>query len=274
MIDGALRPSLSGILHYHLLPVRRRTVLANMRRVFRRELSEADRRRLAQCFYGHLIRTLREHASMIWTSERRLSALVDVVGVEHASKAAEQGKGLLILTGHFGNWEMAAVAALLQYEQFRDRFHVIRKRLVAPLEWIAPRRFRKVGFDVFPRDGALVRAADALERNDAVIYIMDQHASRGPKAVEVEFFGSRVWTNRGLALLAGHTGAAVIPATSYRTRDGRHVMRFEPPLPWITAEDSEEEIYLNTRQYNQVLERFILEHPDQWFWMHQRWKQL
>jgi KDO2-lipid IV(A) lauroyltransferase len=101
---------------------------------------------------------------------------------------------------------------------------------------------------------------------------MDQHNKVGAKAVAVEFFGKKAGTHRSLALVARQSGAPVIPAVGYRRPNGRHVMKFHPPLEWINAEHHREEIYLNTLVYNQVLERFVLDHPDQWFWMHRRWK--
>lgn len=268
----ALKPSLSGRLFYHLLPARRRTVLDNMSIVFGETLTGPERQRLAQCFYGHLMRTARENFSMTFMTDRKLASLVDVEGVEHPLAAAEKGKGVLMLSGHFGNWEMAAVASFLKFQEFRNRLHVIRKRLFGPLEWIMPGRFRKFGFGVIPLEGALGTALDALERNDALIFIMDQHASRRGKALGLDFFGSLAWTQGSLALLAGHTGAPVIPAVCYRTAAGRHVLRFEPEIPWIAADSPDEELRLNTIEYNKVLERFVLEHPEQWFWMHRRWK--
>jgi KDO2-lipid IV(A) lauroyltransferase len=278
-IPADLRPSLAGSLFYWFLPVRRSTVLANMRRVFGEGASEKDIRRLARCFYSHLLRSIRENLSLVWTSTRRHTSLVELQGVEHMLKAAERGKGLLVLSGHFGNWEYAAIGAIRQFEEYRGRFHIIRKRLSRGLEGWVVRRCERAGLRVIERRDALVRSSEALEQNDAVVYIMDQHASvgrkrgRNPKSLHVEFFGRKAWTNRSLSLLAANTGAAVVPATSYRRPDGTHVMRFEEPLEWIGAEDTKEELLLNTRRYNEVLERFVLEHPDQWFWMHRRWKE-
>ena len=95
---------------------------------------------------------------------------------------------------------------------------------------------------------------------------MDQHNKVGSKAIAVEFFGRKAGTNRSLALVARQSGAPVIPAVSYRGADGRHVMKFHPPLEWISARSPREEVYLNTLGYNRVLERFVLDHPDQWLW--------
>jgi len=267
-----LKPSLLGSAIYSLVPFRRRIVMENLRQVFGDRLSEPEMRRLARCFYSHSATTIGENLAMMASSVRRIAAKVDVVGIEHVLKAAELGNGVLILTGHFGNWELSAIAAMLQFKKYQNRFHVIRKSLTPGLEDIVFGRFRKAGLRIISPVNALVGVFDALEMNDVVIFIMDQHAVLGSKAIAVEFFGREAGTNRSLALVARQSGAPVIPASSYRKPDGRHVMQFHPPLEWISADNSREEIYRNTLGYNQVLERFVLDHPDQWLWIHRRWK--
>ncbi len=267
-----LRPSLLGSAFFSLLPVRRRVVMENLRQAYGDLLTEVEQRRLARCIYGHVAKTIKENLLMLVSSERRIAGQVEVIGVEHMLKAAEQGKGVLILTGHFGNWELSAVGAMLQFERYQNRFHVIRKSLGLGLEQAVFGRFHKAGLRVMKRNDALTKTLDALEQNDVVIFIMDQHNKVGSKAVAVDFFGKKAGTHRSMALIARQSGAPVIPAVSYRLPDGRHVMKFHPPLEWITAENHREEIYLNTLGYNRVLEGFVLDHPDQWLWMHRRWK--
>jgi KDO2-lipid IV(A) lauroyltransferase len=267
-----LRPSLLGSAFFSLFPVRKRVVMENLRQAYGDLLSEPERLRLARCFYGHVAKTLRETLLMMVSSERRIADQVDVIGVEHVREAAKRGNGILILTGHFGNWELSAVGAMLQFREYRNRFHVIRKSLGPGLERVVFGRFRKAGLRVIKRNEALTKALDALEKNDVVIFIMDQHNKVGAKAVAVEFFGKEAGTHRSLALIARQSGAPVIPAVAYRQPDGRHVMKFHPPLEWITAGNHREEIYLNTLGYNRVLEGFVLDQPDQWLWMHRRWK--
>jgi KDO2-lipid IV(A) lauroyltransferase len=246
--------------------------MENLRHAFGNRLDELELRQLARCFYGHVAKTIAENLAMMVSSERRIANRVDVIGVEHVLTAAEQGNGVLILTGHFGNWELSAVGAMLQFKQYRNRFHVIRKSLGLGLERVVFGRFRKTGLRVIRRDDALTKTLDALEKNDVVIFIMDQHNKVGAKAVAAEFFGKKAGTHRSLALVARQSGAPVIPAVAHRRPDGRHVMNFHPPLEWIAAENHRDEIYLNTLGYNRVLERFVLDHPDQWLWMHRRWK--
>lgn len=110
-----------------------------------------------------------------------------------------------------------------------------------------------------------------LERGAILVYVLDQHAS-GRERIVVDFLGHAASTFKSLAVLALNTGALVIPASCWREPDGTHVLRFEEPLPLIRCEDTSEAIRRNTQSYNAALERPLLRHPDQWIWMHRRWK--
>jgi KDO2-lipid IV(A) lauroyltransferase len=90
--------------------------------------------------------------------------------------------------------------------------------------------------------------------------------------VVVDFFDHPSGTSRSMAILTMSTGAAVVPTSSWRETDGTHVVRFEDPIPHIECENTNEAIRLNTRAYNVALERMLLRHPEQWIWMHRRWK--
>jgi KDO2-lipid IV(A) lauroyltransferase len=182
-----LKPSPLGSALFSLVPVRRRVVMENLQQVFGDQLGERERRRLARCFYGHVAKTIKENLLMMMSSERRIAGRVDVSGVENVLAAAEHGNGVLILTGHFGNWELSAVGAMLQFKKYRNRFHVIRKSLGLGLERVVFGRFRKAGLRVIGRIGALQKVLDALKENDVVIFIMDQHNKVGAKAVAAEF---------------------------------------------------------------------------------------
>jgi KDO2-lipid IV(A) lauroyltransferase len=133
------------------------------------------------------------------------------------------------------------------------------------------RRFRKAGLGVLPKKGALDAILDRLGAGDAVAFVLDQHAV-GRDGVHSEFFGHPAATFRSLAIVALATGAPVVPLASWREPDGCHVLRFEDPLPLIERDDPDEAIRANTRAYNAVLERLVLRHPEQWFWVHRRWK--
>jgi KDO2-lipid IV(A) lauroyltransferase len=192
-----------------------------------------------------------------------LDALVAALG---------QGKGVLILTGHFGNFEVATAAGLDSYPQARGRFWFVRRPVKPPwLDRLVARRFARAGFGILPKRGGLDAILDKLAAGDLVVFPFDQHASR-KDGVLVEFFGHPAGTFRSLAVIALSTGAPVVPAASWREPDGSHVLRFEPALALIEHPDANEAIRLNTRAYNAALERLVVRHPEQWWWTHRRWK--
>ncbi len=274
-MDLQSEPSFFDKLVYTLIPIRRQTVCHNMGIVFGNRLSAIQIKKLAQCFYGHMARLILENVTSSWMDDDAIRRRVRVVGHEFVIKAAEQKKGVLLLTGHFGNWEFAPVGTVLQFEMFRGRFHVLRKLLANKgFERLLFRRFYNAGLNVIPKQkNALDQVLDALGKNDVVAFIMDQYARPDRDGILVDFFGKEAGTYKSLALIARQTHAPVIPAVCYRESFGRHVMEFLEPLRWIEDEDPDEEIRKNTRQYNQMLETMILRHPDQWLWFHRRWKQ-
>jgi len=265
---------LSGRLLYRLLPVRRAIILSNLRRVYANTLSEAEIVELAQAHYGHLWQLAGEFLRFRWLSAARKSALVRVENLDSFIAAFRQGKGVLVLTGHFGNWEVATLAGIVNYPEVRGRFHFVR-RPIKPgwLDALVTRRFEKGGFGVIGKRGSLDRILDLLARGDVIVFPFDQHAGP-PDGIEVDFFGHPAWTFKSLAIIAMATGAPVMPAASWREPDGRHVLRFSEPMLPIESENPNEAIRLNTRAYNAALEKLILARPEQWYWVHRRWKEV
>lgn len=271
-----LKPTAWGRLLYYCVPFRRGVVWNNLQLVFGQSLSIAEIKHVALAFYSHLARSLAENIALRFQSEQKLAEQVIVLGAEHVLQAAEQKKGVLLLAGHFGNWELAPMAAILNFKQYQHRFHVIRKTIgIKFIERLLFRRFDSVGLQVIAKKNALEKVCEVLEKNDAVIFIFDQHASiKAKDGIAVDFFGKKAGTYRSLAMIAQYSGAPVIPSVCYRREDGKHVAEFLPALPWIKHENAREEIRLNTLQYNQVIEQWVLAHPEQWLWMHKRWKQV
>jgi len=263
-----------GQLLYRFLPFRRSVILENLRRVFGTRIADAEIERLAQGHYAHLARLFGELLRYRWFSEERRKALVRLEGVKTLDDALARGKGVLILTGHFGNFEVSTLAGLAQFPEVRGRIHFVRRPIKpAWLDALLNRRMRSAGFGIIGKRGSLDSMLASLEKGDVIVFPFDQHAGR-PDGIAVEFFGHPAGTFKSLAIIALATGAPVLPASSWRQPDGTHVLSFEAPLPVIADEDPDREIRLNTRAYNQALERLVLRRPEQWWWVHRRWKPL
>ena len=261
-----------GTLFYYLFPFRRRLVLSNMRLVFGEVLGEEDLRRLAQSYYAHFVRFMIEFGRLPFMSAKKRQAWVRVENMESPLRAHNNGRGVLILTGHFGNWEAATVAGIGQFPKYRNRFHFVWRPLKPPLlNNFITRRFQQAGFGSIAKRGSLDTILDLLDQGSGIVFVFDQHADKRDGIV-VDFFGRPAGTFKSLAIIALSTKADVVPASSWREPDGTHVLRFEDPLALIEHEDTREAIRLNTRAYNAALERMLLRHPEQWIWMHRRWK--
>jgi lauroyl/myristoyl acyltransferase len=291
-----VEPSLGGKIVYHLLPSRRRTVIQNIQRAFPELTERKQIIRIAQAFYGHLFRAIFELARGAFMSSEMRSRLVRIEGAE-SLRAAAAGKGALLLTGHFGNWELAVPIAIGNFPEWQGRVNIIRdfgagtdalavqragrggflvarqirSRLVGFLSYHAFRRFNRAGMKVISQGGAVRRTLSRLRAQEAVVFVLDHHAG-GRNRILVDFMGYPAYTFRSLAVIALASEAPVVPIACYRDTDGTHVVRFDPPLQTIRTGNVTNDIRENTELYNKTLVRLIREHPDQWFWFHERWR--
>ena len=266
------KPGLGGRLLMRLSPFRTDVILSNIRTVFPK-LSASETHKLGELFCDHLLRSLRENVTFRFMSDAKLKASIRVVGQEHLFQASAGGQGVLVFTGHFGNFERSPVAAIGHYPEFKGRFHILRRPIANRfIERALFSRYYRAGLDIIPKRDSIHHVFDLLSLNDAIVFVMDQYAKASKEGVDVEFFGKKAGTFRSLALVAKRSGAPVVPSYTYREDDGGHVMEFFPALNWIEDEDADSEIYRNTLAYNQSLETMVSAHPDQWWWPHRRWK--
>lgn len=262
----------AGRFFFRLLPFRRRVIIGNLRRVFGAAVPASGIERIAQAHYAHLWRLLVEFVLFRFLSAARKRAMVRIENLDVFVRALALGKGVLVLTGHFGNWEVATVAGLQNYPEVRGRFHFVR-RPIKPrwLDALVTRRFNASGFGVIGKRGSLDRIVSVLEQGDIVVFPFDQYAG-GPDGIDVEFFGELAGTFKSLAIIALATGAPVVPAACWREEGGQHVLRFEEPVAAVDVANVNDSIARTTRAYNAALERLVLRHPEQWWWVHRRWK--
>ncbi len=265
-------PPWYGKLAYYVFPLRKRVVLENLRRVYGSTLDDSQIEGIAKGFYAHHLRSLWEALKMSFLSKRAKQDMIRIEGGENLEKALEEGRGVLLLTGHFGNWEVSTVAGISQFTEYRGRFHFIRRPLKP--KWLndfVMGRFHRAGFGTIEKEDSLDEILDLLEANHIVVSVFDQFTIR-KYGIASEFFGHRAHTFKSLSVLAQFTGAPVIPASSWREPDGKHVLKFDPSVPVVTEGRTRDIVSKNTKRFNEVLERIILRHPEQWIWMHRRWK--
>jgi KDO2-lipid IV(A) lauroyltransferase len=197
-----------------------------------------------------------------------LEKRIEVHGAERARSALATSRGLFFLTAHLGNWEYSALATAASGVPVT----VIARPMDNPLLEALVRRYReRNGNAVVYKTDAAREMLRVVKRGGAVGILADQHA-RTPDAVVVPFFGRPASTTSIVARLADRTEALVVPAACIRVAPARYRLRFEAPIDVRTLPPEEREPGPLTARFNREMERLIREYPDQWLWLHNRWR--
>jgi KDO2-lipid IV(A) lauroyltransferase len=257
-----------GRLMFALDAKHRRIAIANLTRAFGGEKSEAQIRRIAQRVFENLFRILFEVGWSLRLRNDQLADYFTVSGVSDYQKAMAKGKGVLLLGAHFGNWEIQMVAAHLIDMPMRVVYRTLDAKGLD--RFVLEYRSRFGAKMISNERGAIRKIYAALRKGYPVGLLMDQNVD-WYEGVFVDFFGHRACTNTGMAVLALKSEAPVIPFFLIR-RGARFECVLGPELPLIKTGDQIKDLEMNTRLYNQVIETYARRYPDQWFWVHQRWK--
>ncbi len=250
-----------------VLPGRRRVALENLAIAFP-EQAAAARRKLCRASFRHLGMTLIESAILLVAEPHIMLSRVSVDGLEHLRTAAGHPGGVLVLTGHFGNWELLGLAHVLAGLPLA----VVVRPLDSPLlNRLADRLRARTGAELIAKRRALRAVVDALRRGRMIGILLDQNASRD-EGVFVPFFGRPASTSRSLALLSLRTGRPIVPIFIHREPDGRHRIVVEPALGRPTASSPDAAVVELTALCAQRTEATIRRWPEQWFWLHRRWR--
>lgn len=246
----------------------RRIALQNLELAFGDEKSPAQRRAIALRVFENLFHIVFEIGWSLNLRSEQLPRYFDVSGLEDCHRAIAKGKGVLFLVAHFGNWELWAIGQHLA----KIPAHVVYRPLDAPfLDRFFQETRSRFGTQTIPTHrGTMRRIFMELRKGHAVAMLMDQSVD-WYEGVFVDFFNHRTCTSTGMALLALKSEAPVVPAFMIRTAKGFHAV-FGPELPLIRTGDRTKDVELNTQQYNRVIEHYVRRFPDQWFWVHRRWK--
>jgi len=233
------------------------------------EMAPQSRRDLRQRSEIHFGNVAGEIAWLMHADAHQVAALCDITGEEHLHEALEAGKGVILITGHAGNWELLnarlGVAGIPMSIAVRDIYD-------PRIDAFATDIRSRFGGDVIPRrDDAARRLLAALKGNRVVGLLIDQDIRDLP-GVFVPFFGRDAWTPSGPAGFSLKIGCPTIPAFIHRRKDGRHMVEVHPPLPRPTSGSTKDQIRQLTAAATAAIEKHIRAHPEQWVWMHRRWR--
>ena len=256
-------------LWFDVIRYRRRLILDNLAIAFP-DWPEARRRDVGRKSLQNLCYSATEAFLLPFLTKENLPAQVTFHGVENRTRALASGKGVFLLVPHLGNVEALMAACSLNgleahviAKAFRSRFFT---ELVYGTRESFGTRF------IVPHGGRTAfEVLHALRRNECVAFVIDQFM-RKEFGVETTFFGRKTGTAYGLALFALKTRAPVISAYCYRDATDRLHLCFEDEVPLVEDADRDRAIQATTQSYNHRIEDIIRRHPEQWMWVHRRWK--
>ncbi|MBV9500249.1 MAG: lysophospholipid acyltransferase family protein [Acidobacteriaceae bacterium] len=245
-----------------LVPRLRRVARINLAFAFP-ELSAQERDGIVDGVFQNIARLLVAFARFPDLNATNIADWISYEGLEHYSKAKEAGCGVLVLTGHLGNWELSAFAHALMTEPMNVMVRPLDNPKIDAL--VEKRRTLSGNCLIYKRDAAR-SVIKALRSNQAVGILADQNTN-GAEGVFVNFFGKPACAGSAFVRLAYHTGAAIVPGFALWNRaTQRYVLRFYPRIE-LTGDES-----ADTQRIHSMLECIIRENPDQWMWIHRRWK--
>lgn len=258
-----------AFLAFDIFGVRRFTILKNISLVFPQK-SHAERLALARKSLSHLCFNFIEFCLLPRVNKRWSEQNLIVHGWNHYEEARLRNKGVLFLSLHLGNGDVGIAALSLlgiRINSISKKF----KNLFANEFWFGVRE--KMGAKFLAPHGKNL-AFDILKacrQKEAVIFVIDQFMGP-PYGMATSFFGKKTGTAYGLSLFSIKTGAPVVPVYVYRDEKFKTHLAFEPAVEAVADDNKDLQLQKTTQKYNDVLEKIILQHPEQWMWMHRRWK--
>lgn len=255
-------------LLFRALPKLRKTAEFNLRLAFP-DWTEAQCKEVIRKMLGNLGRMAAEFARLPKLTARNIDKLVILDGHENFLEGHRRGKGVLYLTGHIGGWELSSFAHALYGYPLHYMARPLDNRRVDAL--VNKYRCASGNQPIFKNESA--RAILKILKDSGTIGILADQNTLPAEGVFVDFFGKLACTTTGIARVALHTGSAVVPGFAYWDESiQKYCLRFEPPVELIQTGDTERDVFENTQKFAKVIEEIIRKYPDQWVWVHARWK--
>ncbi len=257
-----------ALLFYNVHRRLRKVGLRNLDMAFR-PMSRSEKLKILRTLFRGLGRQMAEFALFPHYTKENMSQVAVYDGFQNFAEAQARGKGVLFLTGHFGGWEIGSFVHSLHGHPMNI--------VVRPLDNVYVDafvdRYRTLhGNRTFGKQDFARGLLSAMKRGEVVGILMDTNMTP-PQGAFVDFFGIPACTATGVARVALHTGAAVLPAfTVWDQALGKYRIRFDPALQLTKTGDDEADAIANTALFTKVIEGYATRYPEQWLWVHRRWK--
>lgn len=248
----------------------RRIVDNNLRIAFGTSRTEKEYSDIAKIVYQNMLLNAFEVAKLFHAAPFLIKELVTVHGLEHLDTALSKGKGVVAVSAHMGNFSLIGPRLIMEKYPFslvlRDPKDEMLAKTLRDLR-------NNVGIEsipVHPRRECIAKSLACLKQNGILFLQIDQNASS--QDLWVDFFGWQVPTFKGPVVFSMRTGAPLIPMFIVRDSSGQHQLTIKPPFILRKTGNQEDDILHNTASLTKLIERYIEQHPAQWWWFHRRWK--
>jgi len=257
-----------GMVLWTVLPSRRTVARRNLQRALGDDPTGKDYSPVVRRVFQNIGRSFVEFARLRLMSREEIRPLVVGDGTTLFAEALQKGRGAVLITAHFGNWELLGFWAALETDNVDFLTGTLHNPFIDRLMQECRERMR-VGIIPLTANARIVLRR--LRENRLIAMVADQHA---PQGMVVDFFGQPAATPKGPAMFAVHTGCPILPYLLLRERWDRHVVIVGPPIYPPESGDREADMRVMTEKYTQFFEDVIRRYPDQWLWTHRRWKKM
>jgi KDO2-lipid IV(A) lauroyltransferase len=256
-----------GLFWFYVVPIRRKVAIDNISKSFpdwdQDKVWKTARRNFENYGCGFF-----EFFLMPVLSKKLVGRLLTIENKNILDQAFEKGNGVFLLTAHMGSWEIMSAASVV----FNIKLNVITKKIkTRSLNQVWVKMRVDKGLTLISEEKSTFEILRAIKRNEAVGFILDQFMGP-PVGTRVTFFGRETGAPAALALFAGRTKAPVIPVWNIREPDGRIRVILDEPIPFLEQGSNEKNISLMTQVYTSKIEDIVRKYPEQWLWIHRRWK--
>jgi KDO2-lipid IV(A) lauroyltransferase len=268
-LGRVLGKTLGIILSAIPLP-RLRVSLDNIRQTLGGSMTDSEMHKLDRKVFKHFGQTLFELPHIFRLNNKNLDRYVRFEGVENLTKALSKGKGVFLLSGHLGNWEIMSAALSIR---FGGLSAIASPQHSPAIERLISELRTRFGMEVIPKQNGLKIMISTIKQNRIVGILLDLNA-KWHQGVFVDFLGRQSCTNKGLALMTLKMETPIVPVFSVRREDGLYHITLCEEINLIRTGNRIADVEDNTALFTSIIETNVKKHPDQWLWFHRRWKTL
>jgi len=259
-----------GTTAYYLMAKHRRLTISNLKRAFGGSKTEAEYRRLARDVFREIaVGACETTIAIIYKDKEWIKKQIKIEGIENLHKAIKKGKGVIALSAHFGNFTLMCVRLSQEDFSFKTVIRDPNDEAVTELFIKLRKRLNVEFISARPRNVCVRKSLEYLHQNGVLCLMADQSKSKG---VVVKFFGQFVGAVAGPAIMAIRTGAPILPMFILKEGGGAHKIVIHEPIEVSLTGNNDKDVYEASQKFTKVIEDYARRYPDQWWWVHQRWK--